>query len=173
VVSVRKGLAKTEKLAQLTLAELHPDGPVRCDGFCEDPRRLRHLKAQLREAERDAALLKAKLAQQASMERRLWGELWKTPQAAMWEKLAWGRDVAQYVRHKVRAEAGSLDDAKEARQWSDRLGLNPLAMLRLRWETERTEDAEARGKQRRERPAPPKPSSKPATDPRSILRAVN
>jgi hypothetical protein len=33
VVSVRKGLAKTEKLAQLTLAELHPDGPVRCDGF--------------------------------------------------------------------------------------------------------------------------------------------
>jgi hypothetical protein len=32
-ISVRKGLAKTEKLAQLTLVELHAEGPVRCDGF--------------------------------------------------------------------------------------------------------------------------------------------
>lgn len=32
-ISVRKGLAKTEKLAQITFAELHADGPVRCDGF--------------------------------------------------------------------------------------------------------------------------------------------
>ena len=32
-LSVRKGLAKTEKLAQIALAELHPEGPVRCDGF--------------------------------------------------------------------------------------------------------------------------------------------
>jgi hypothetical protein len=43
------------------------------------------------------------------------------------------RDVAQYVRHKVLAEMGSLDDAREARQWSDRLGLNPAAMMRNRW----------------------------------------
>lgn len=32
-VSVRKGLAKTEKLAQISYVELHPEGPVRCDGF--------------------------------------------------------------------------------------------------------------------------------------------
>lgn len=32
-ISVRKGLAKTELLAQVAFAELHPDGPVRCDGF--------------------------------------------------------------------------------------------------------------------------------------------
>lgn len=32
-VSVRKGLAKTELMAWLALAELHPEGPVRCDGF--------------------------------------------------------------------------------------------------------------------------------------------
>lgn len=32
-LSVRKGLAKTEKLAWITYAELHPEGPVRCDGF--------------------------------------------------------------------------------------------------------------------------------------------
>lgn len=29
----RKGLAKTEQMAAIALAELHPDGPVRCDGF--------------------------------------------------------------------------------------------------------------------------------------------
>lgn len=32
-MSVRKGLAKTEKEALIVLAELHPEGPVRCDGF--------------------------------------------------------------------------------------------------------------------------------------------
>ena len=31
--SVRKGLAKTELMAWITEAELHPEGPVRCDGF--------------------------------------------------------------------------------------------------------------------------------------------
>lgn len=32
-VSVRKGAAKTELLAWISQAELHPEGPVRCDGF--------------------------------------------------------------------------------------------------------------------------------------------
>ncbi len=32
-ISWRKGLAKTEFMAQVAFAELHPDGPVRCDGF--------------------------------------------------------------------------------------------------------------------------------------------
>lgn len=32
-MSVRKGLAKTEREALIVLAELHPEGPVRCDGF--------------------------------------------------------------------------------------------------------------------------------------------
>lgn len=31
--SMRKGSAKTEKLAWVAYAELHPEGPVRCDGF--------------------------------------------------------------------------------------------------------------------------------------------
>lgn len=31
--SVRKGLAKTELLAEIAFAELHREGPVRCDGF--------------------------------------------------------------------------------------------------------------------------------------------
>lgn len=32
-ISLRKGTAKTELAAWLAAAELHPDGPVRCDGF--------------------------------------------------------------------------------------------------------------------------------------------
>lgn len=32
-ISVRKGLAKTELMAWVALAELHAEGPVRCDGF--------------------------------------------------------------------------------------------------------------------------------------------
>jgi hypothetical protein len=38
-VSWRKGMAKTEFMAWVAFAELHPDGPVRCDGFdsCGNP----------------------------------------------------------------------------------------------------------------------------------------
>ena len=32
-LSVRKGLAKTEKQALVAMCELHPEGPTRCDGF--------------------------------------------------------------------------------------------------------------------------------------------
>jgi hypothetical protein len=85
-------------------------------------------------AQERLAILTARLAEQRRLEAALWRALWKTPQATQWERLEWTRDVAQYVRHKVLGELGELDDAREARQWSDRLGLTPLAMLRLRWE---------------------------------------
>lgn len=35
-IEVRKGLAKTEKAAWVTFCELHPEAPVRCDGFDAD-----------------------------------------------------------------------------------------------------------------------------------------
>jgi hypothetical protein len=38
VISMRKGLAKTEKLAQVTYVELHPEAPVRCDGWRREGR---------------------------------------------------------------------------------------------------------------------------------------
>ena len=117
-------------------------------------------------------MLAVQLSQVAEQEALLWAELWATPQASMWEKLGWAREVAQYVRWKVRGEMGNLDAAKEARQWSDRLGLNPLAMLRLRWEIERAEDAEDRGR-RRKQTGTPKPAAATGADPRSVLRAVN
>jgi hypothetical protein len=145
---------------------------------CDDPVVRRQIKRQHGAAVRNAAMAAERLRRQNAQERKLWADLWKTPQSVMWEKLAWDREVAQYVRFQIRGEGGDLDAAKEARQWSDRLGLNPLAMLRLRWEFERTEDAEARGRQRRERPngsAPKAPGSVKQSDkdPRGILGVVS
>ena len=134
---------------------------------CEDGRKIKRLNRELEETIRQGTTLDAQIAQMRAMEVELWVDLWATPQAAMWEKLAWNREVAQYVRWKVRGELGDLDAAKEARQWSDRLGLNPLAMLRLRLEIERTDEAVDRGSARRTRQASAQP--KQTTDPRLVL----
>jgi hypothetical protein len=69
----------------------------------------------------------------ADRELELWESIWRTPQAAAWALNGWAHDVALYVRYFALGEAGSLDSAKEARMWSDRLGLNPAAMLKNRW----------------------------------------
>lgn len=69
-------------------------------------------------------------------ETAVWREVWKTPQAVAWERLGWNRVVARYVRRLVEAEqtkSGAAVNA-EVRQLEDRLGLSPMAMLRLRWE---------------------------------------
>lgn len=110
----------------------------------------------------EANILEKKLQAQQGIEAELWDDLWQLPQAVMWERLSWVREVAQYVRWKVQAEMGDLDASKEARMLADRLGLNPLAMLRLRWEVSGDEVAE----QRAARPA------RKGGDVRSRLRAV-
>jgi hypothetical protein len=91
-----------------------------------------------------ADMLAAELEASAELELQLWATLWSTPQAVAWERLRWTREVAAYVRWTVAAELGDLDAAKEARQWSDRLGLNPMALMRLRWEIAADEVAEQR-----------------------------
>lgn len=103
-----------------------------------------YVERKLDAAREKAAIMAAQLREQRKLEALLWRELWSTPQAVQWERLGWTRDVAQYVRHKVMAELGDLDGAREARQWSDRLGLSPMAMLRLRWEVVTDETAERR-----------------------------
>ena len=77
------------------------------------------------------------------------------------------------MRWKIRAEQGDMKAASEARQWSDRLGLNPLALLRLRVEIEQAAAAEDRGRARREKTqaSPKRPSGK-GEDPRAGLYAV-
>ncbi len=101
------------------------------------------LEKQLREANREVLTLDRLLEAQQQLQAELWGDLWRLPQAAVWIDLGWTRDVAQYVRHKVLGELGELADAKEARQWSDRLGLNPAAMLRNRWKVAVVDDDDA------------------------------
>src|SRR5690606_19724655 len=87
-------------------------------------------------AKYDQQLAELRARQEASerLEAELWAELWAMPQAVAWERFSYTREVAQYVRWKALAELGDLDAAKEARQLGDRLGLTPLALLRLRWE---------------------------------------
>lgn len=78
-------------------------------------------------------VLHAVIASQRDHELALWRDVWATPQAIMWERLRWTREVAQYVRWQALAESGDLNAAREARQQADRLGLTPLAMQRLHW----------------------------------------
>ncbi|WP_344382908.1 hypothetical protein [Streptomyces thermolineatus] len=80
----------------------------------------------------------------AEREADLWAELWSTPQAVMWERTRATLTVARFVRFSVLAEGGNVKAATEARQLEDRLGLNPQAMLRLRWEVAPDEVAEQR-----------------------------
>lgn len=78
-------------------------------------------------------VLRFQVAEQDDREKALWREIWAYPQALIWERDRQTRAVAMYVRHQVLGELGDLDQAKEARQWSDRLGVNPAAMARNRW----------------------------------------
>ena len=68
--------------------------------------------------------------------RPLWRALWATPQAVAWESMGWTRVVARYALLVLEAERPDAEPARltEARQLEDRLGLTPMAMLRLRWQ---------------------------------------
>lgn len=113
---------------------------------CTDGRTARKLERELDNAIRTASVIEAQTAQAALIEDTLWRELWATPQAVAWERLRWTREVAQYVRWKVKAEQGDLDASKEARQLADRLGLTPMSMLRLRWSIDDGEAAPTDGR---------------------------
>jgi hypothetical protein len=91
------------------------------------------LNKELGQVQQRVALLTEQVKARRAAEVALWKELWKTPQATQWELLGWTREVAMYVRLSVAGETGDMDATKEARQWSDRLGLTSLALLRLRW----------------------------------------
>lgn len=69
-------------------------------------------------------------------ELEVWQRIWRTPQAVAWEQLGWLHDIAIYVRCMVIGERGNAKAMAEARQWSDRLGLNPAAMMRNRWKVQ-------------------------------------
>ncbi len=137
----------------------------------EDARARSKARRDLEKAQIAAATLELQIEQARDTEVALWAELWAMPQASIWEQASARREVAQYVRWKIKAEQGDKDAAVEARLLSDRLGLNPLALLRLRVEIERAEEAEDRGTRRR-RTAPKPPAGTGKDDPRRGLFAV-
>ena len=142
----------------------------------EDGRARGRLRRQIAKFELSNAELALQIEQSTDMETALWRELWSTPQAVIWEESHAEREVAQYVRWKIRAEQGDLKASTEARMLSDRLGLSPLALLRLRAEIEKVDEAENRGTRRRGAARPAAEDDKPDEgdgDPRGGLFAVS
>lgn len=75
------------------------------------------------------------LEDQSPREAVLWKDLWRRPQAVMWERLDQRYEVALFVRNLARAEApnASVELQKVVRQYLDSLGLSVAGMLRNRW----------------------------------------
>lgn len=114
-----------------------------------DGRKKGRIRKELNRLEIATRQLELVIEQSADAERELWDLLWATPQAVLWQESHADREVAQYVRWKIRAEQGHLDSGKEARMLSDRLGLNPKSLLQLRAEIEEVEKAERENERRR------------------------
>jgi hypothetical protein len=84
---------------------------------------------------------------QSPRERKLWLELWRRPQAVMWEQLDQRYEVALFARNLERAEQpmASVELQKVVRQYLDSLGLSVAGMLRNRWRLAEPEAAAAAG----------------------------
>lgn len=69
-------------------------------------------------------------------EKKAWRDLWRSPQAVIWEQQEWTRFVARYCRIMVEAERprSKAQTRAEARNMEDKLGLTPKAMKLLMWE---------------------------------------
>lgn len=69
-----------------------------------------------------------------------WEKIWRSAQAAMWVRMHVDDMVARYVRNCILVENDSHTTValahlhSEIRQLEDRLGMSPLALLRLKWE---------------------------------------
>lgn len=98
-----------------------------------DGRKLGGLRRQYQSATNALAVLKQTLIESTLLELEIWRGLWALPHAEQWLHQGYTREVALYARHQARAECGSMDDSKEARQRSDRLGLSPKAFAVLGW----------------------------------------
>ena len=76
------------------------------------------------------------LPQPSARERAVWKELWRTPQAAMWNEERWRmHTVGLYCRWSVRAEAVTASAAVvgQVHRLADQLGLTPAGMRENGW----------------------------------------
>ena len=65
--------------------------------------------------------------------RDAWAEVWRTPQASQWDQS--GRSLWVWAQLMAEVQSGEASAAQmgELRQIEDRHGLNPKALLQLRW----------------------------------------
>jgi hypothetical protein len=105
-------------------------------------------------------------------ERVVWREMWRTPQAAMWNVERWRmRTVGMYCRWTVRAEAPDATAATmtQTQRLGDQLGLTPAGLKENGWRLAADEVAQQRaaGTTAKARTATPKAA------PTRRLRAVS
>ena len=100
----------------------------------------------------------------SARERKVWTELWKLPQAIMWEQLGQQHLVGLYVRRLVEAEASGAKVTLSTlvRQMADSLGLTVAGMRTNRWVIEAPREE-----------APVATHSSSATGSRARLRVVD
>ena len=73
--------------------------------------------------------------------RDAWADLWKSPQATAWDQTGRTLHTWAALHHDlVMDERATASISAEMRQHEDRHGLNPAALLRLRWRIVDTPD---------------------------------
>ena len=81
-----------------------------------------------------------------------WAELWRLPQAVMWERDNAFVQIATYLMTRNAAHEALVNGEpnaallSELRQIEDRIGLSPMAMRRLQWEIPETSDSRPEGR---------------------------
>lgn len=105
------------------------------------------------------------LTEQSIREAELWADLWRKPQALMWERFGQEVEVALYVRRLTEAELmdSRVNLSTLVRQMGDSLGLTTPGMRANRWRVTADEPAPAA-------PAGRKPSARSSS--RSRLKVV-
>src|SRR5262249_50810604 len=63
---------------------------------CDDPKEANKLRFRLGKNVEAVAVLEATIENASELELEIWAEAWSTPQAVVWERLRWTREVAQY-----------------------------------------------------------------------------
>ncbi|MDU0478379.1 hypothetical protein QVA66_03890 [Staphylococcus chromogenes] len=114
-----------------------PGPPPKMDGTNRSKSAMNYVLAELPPDGRKGRAPKWPLPGRAP---RGWAELWKTPQAVMWEKLGSELSVARYLLLRVSMERLVAEHKEvrsalfsEIRQSEDSLGLSPKGMQTLRW----------------------------------------
>lgn len=107
---------------------------------------------------------------------RWWNDVWSSPMSPEWDESDEHNVILCALLYNDIWLAESAKERKDAagefRLQRKDLGLTPYDRRRLEWSIESADEARDRGQQRRARQAPKAPVAG-ATDPRSVLRAVN